>query len=99
MSNKFCCDNMTYYVKKNSEINYDKIFRAFFLRLIWDEHNCTRQQLSYCPWCGSKLAKDLDGVWSKILREEYVITDPNFDDKDKVPEEFYTDEWWKKRGL
>jgi hypothetical protein len=33
------------------------------------------------------------------LREEYGIKDPIFDDKDKVPPEFETDEWWKKRGL
>ncbi len=49
--------------------------------------------------CDNKLPRNLDNEWSKILREEYGITDPNFDDKDKVPEEFYTDEWWKKRGL
>jgi hypothetical protein len=98
-SDCFCCYNMEYYVNKNREISYDIKFRSFHLRLEDDEHYCTRQQLYYCPWCGTKLPEDLDGVWSKTLREEYNIHDPIFDDANKVPPEFKTDEWWKKRGL
>ena len=37
--------------------------------------------------------------WDEILEKEYGITEPFFEDKDRVPPEFWTDEWWKKRGL
>ena len=89
---------MNYFVLENKEINYSNALRFYSLRLADDPYgsNCL---LLYCPWCGTKLPKDLDGVWSETLKREYGIKDPIFDDADKVPPEFRTDEWWKKRGL
>lgn len=59
------------------------------------------EHLFYCPWCGKKLPKKLNSKWDEILEKEYGITDPFFNEKDKakMPKEFWTDEWWKKRGL
>lgn len=94
----FCCTVMEYYVSENKEIEFDAKLRSISLRLSDDMHG-TNQPLHYCPWCGTKLPKDFDGIWSKILKEEYNLSDPLFDDADKVPTEFRTDEWWKKRGL
>ena len=34
-----------------------------------------------------------------MLEDEYGITDPHDKEYDKVPAEFKTDEWWKKKGL
>ncbi|AIL66121.1 hypothetical protein NOVO_09035 [Rickettsiales bacterium Ac37b] len=93
-----CCDNMRYYVKENKEINYDPSLRSYDMRVSEDRRG-TSQELYYCPWCGIKLPKELNTEWFKALREEYGIKDPIFDDADKVPPEFHTDEWWKKRGL
>ncbi len=43
--------------------------------------------------------KDLTTKWYEILEKEYTIVDPHGVDANKVPTEFFTDEWWKKRGL
>ena len=53
----------------------------------------------YCPFCGAKLPKELSDEWFDILEKEYGIDDPHDSQRDKVPAEFWTDEWWKKRGL
>ncbi len=55
--------------------------------------------MEYCPYCGKKMPKTLWNEWYSILKKEYGIIDPLVDDEDKVPKEFWTDEWWKKRGL
>ncbi|AIL64644.1 hypothetical protein NOVO_01210 [Rickettsiales bacterium Ac37b] len=94
----FCCGNMEYYVKENKEITYDIHLRYYGLKLA-DDDSGTVQQLFYCPWCGTKLPKSLELKWVQVLNEEYNIKDPIFDDADKIPSEFYTDEWWKKRDI
>ena len=101
-NNEFCCDAMdasiNNYDKATPLIEYDKSTRNYdFLR--FNHPNGTHQILYYCPWCGKKLPKELDEEWEDMLEEEYGITDPFDEDKDKVPKEFWTDEWWKKRGL
>jgi hypothetical protein len=49
--------------------------------------------LVYCPFCGKKLPKDLiDEHFDAIRDETGKPLDP-------IPEEFNSDEWWKKRGL
>jgi hypothetical protein len=62
--------------------------------------NRARQGVDYCPWCGTKLPESLFDTRFDILEKEYGIDSP-YDDKqkDKIPAEFLTDEWWKKRGL
>ena len=96
---KYCCSNFEHYVIKGTELEYDPQFHAYYLILNHSEHMCTHQELYFCPWCGSKLPQDLGDMWSKILKEEYGIMDPIVKDKDRIPHEFQTDEWWKKRGL
>ena len=54
--------------------------------------------IKFCPWCGEKLPKELDDEWGTILEKEYGIKMPGLN-KDKVPQEFLTEDWWKKRGL
>jgi Domain of unknown function (DUF6980) len=58
-------------------------------------------QMNYCYLCGKKFPFDLNDEWERILREEYNIDDP-YNDKEqikRIPAEFQTEEWWKKRGL
>jgi hypothetical protein len=45
------------------------------------------------------LGKVIYNAWCDILKKEYGINDPGGSEADKVPAEFQTDEWWKKRGL
>jgi hypothetical protein len=58
-----------------------------------------RYSLKYCPWCGVEFPKTLGDEWMDTVRDELGLEDPADDDRDKVTEEFRTDEWWKKRGL
>lgn len=56
--------------------------------------------LSYCPWCGKKLPKDLMDEWQNEIGQKFGIK--NALDKEelkKVPQEYMTEEWWVKRGL
>jgi hypothetical protein len=49
--------------------------------------------LVYCPFCGKKLPKDL-------VDEHFdAVRDNTGKPLDPLPEEFKTDEWWRKRGL
>jgi len=56
-------------------------------------------KIYYFPFCGTKLPFDLADKWYEVLEKEYGITDPSVNDYNKVPPEFRTDEWWKKREL
>ncbi len=94
----YCCERMEYYAERNKEIYHNSCSRCFAMKLEPDT-GYSYQELWYCPWCGVKLPKDLGRIWMEVLKEEYGLKDPIFDDKDKVPPEFHTDEWWKKRGL
>ncbi len=54
----------------------------------------------FCTYCGTKLPQNLAEEWADILEQEYEITDPSESkQKNLIPAEFKTDEWWKKRGL
>lgn len=56
--------------------------------------------IKFCPFCSATLPKDLTSIWFEILEKEYGIDDPYDDEQKKcIPQEFMTDEWWKKRGL
>ena len=53
----------------------------------------------YCPWCGTILPTSLSKQWYAILATEYAIEIPDLPkNAAKIPAEFKTDEWWKKRG-
>lgn len=100
---KFCCDIMESYILQENDctdqsIYYNQATRRYNLRIINSSYG-THEKILYCPWCGTKLPQNLGGVWSKTLKDEFNITDPHVDESHLVPEEFKTDEWWKKRGL
>jgi hypothetical protein len=58
------------------------------------------QQIEYCPWCGSKLPKELRDEWYQELEGllgEQIYEIENLDDS--VPKEFHDEKWWVKKGL
>ena len=56
------------------------------------------RMLNYCPFCGKKLLANLYYEYEEYL-EKAVGKDFCDITEDEIPEEFKTDEWWKKRGL
>lgn len=93
---KYCCKDMEFHINEREKlIYYSDAKRYYALNFSRD----TIQLIDYCPWCGNLLPKSLMKEWSKTLRNEYAIEDPAFADPQEIPEEFKTDEWWKKRGL
>jgi hypothetical protein len=93
-----CCQNMdAYATEANCLVKYDPSDRSYHFILNDDPHG-THQVMWFCPWCGSKLPEELGEEWGRILKADFGIEEP-FREWDRVPPEFKTDEWWKKRGL
>jgi hypothetical protein len=100
---KHCCGHMDKYTINGEEdpiIEYESSIRSYtFLLRESNEYIGVNQRLWYCPWCGTKLPEDLIDEWGETLEREYGLTEKERDEGSKIPEEFKTDEWWKKRGL
>ena len=96
---KHCCENMTDVLLENRlYIGYNPKFREYFVNRKDDKMIVFG--LIYCPWCAKKLPISVRSQWFEALEKEYGLDDPWSDEQDKLlPEEFKTDEWWKKRGL
>ena len=105
---KFCCKNFPSKYKNGIISFYDKRKDVSFI--LYKPR--TREYLSihkgnigfditYCPFCGTKMPKELSDEWLDVLEKEYGLDDacPSEHDDPRIPPEFWTDEWWKKRGL
>lgn len=79
----YCMDYGTVY--KNTETGEDSLVLGEFLK--------------YCPWCGIELPKSLWDRWYEEIEKLGFELPLEPDDYDKIPKEYMTDEWWKKRGL
>src|ERR1700722_5993915 len=95
-----CCDELIRSLNDcSNHLHYSRKYRQYGIRRVGSTSiTC----IDYCPWCGKKLPKSLDDEWDEVLKNEYGITIDNpWDKKEmrKVPAEFLTDEWWKKRSL
>jgi hypothetical protein len=81
-------------------LEYEPTTRSYHFLLYENNKYCgTRYQLKYCPWCGKKLPEDLCNQFEEIMEKEYGLTVSEVNRGVDIPEEFKTDEWWKKRGL
>jgi hypothetical protein len=83
----------THTIGKEKVIYYDCITRCYAIRI----SKRVVQSIRFCPWCGIKLPTDLTNELSTILLDQLKLDDI-FDDP-RMPAEFKTDEWWKKRNL
>ena len=95
----YCCDVMQSHIELGEFIYYPKhrCVCCFFRRRRRRE-GYGQRMLDFCPFCGTKLPYNLYNKYAeeleKAVGKEYCdITE------DEIPEEFKTDEWWKKRGL
>jgi len=104
---KHCCNkmekrliNLADFETKNHSIIYDSSWRIYAINYkVPGGRDDKAIDIFYCPWCGTKLPLELNNKWFETLEVECSITDPSGDEYDKVPSEFRTDEWWRKRNL
>ena len=91
-TNIACCLAM-YYDLEDGYIMYDPVLNCMSYKTTTMPSE-DRQVMAYCPHCGSKLPDYNDEFFSEA--EKIVGKDG---DLDELPEEFRTDEWWRKRGI
>jgi hypothetical protein len=79
-------------------LEYYPIAREYAITL---KHSPAIQGITYCPWCVKELPCSLRDDYYEILEKEYGIIHPEFDIQadPRIPEDFKSDAWWKKRGL
>jgi hypothetical protein len=96
----FCCFDMDSMINEGEEplynVKYNPTRREYYLKSLVGPYAMI---LQYCPWCGSKLPESLRKQWYAILRTEFHLNPNDPDDEVKIPQEFLSDEWWKKRAL
>lgn len=90
-----CCEQFAFHLQEKEKIIvYQPYFRLYLLRAnYWNTAT-----IYFCPWCGNKLPENLANSFFETIQTELetlVMTD----ELHKLPQEFQTDEWWKKRGL
>ena len=95
MNSKICCDTMYNIIENCKVIEFVDYTREYDL-VTSDK---TVKALNFCPFCGQKLDKRLNTEYYDILYNEYGIEYPEANEADKVPEEFKSDKWWRKRDL
>ena len=100
--NNHCCETMKDQVNINCKIHadpfgcpdilitYNKKFDEY--GLIIHDGGSASTEITYCPWCGTKLPESKRDLWFENL-EELGFDDPV---EQSIPEEFKTDKWYKK---
>ncbi len=94
----YCCETFAALLKSQKvKVFYSAEMRYYTLATV---SYSGYQRLYYCFCCGKKFPKDLWAKWHSILKKEYKVKDPwEAAYEGKIPQEFMTDEWWKKRSL
>jgi len=102
----FCCDEIYNVLLGENDGNcelcfgYEPVFREYFIDIRF-EYGGAVKLIKHCPWCGSKFLGSLRDKWFDTLEKEYKIeTDiGEYKERSDIPQEFKSDEWWKKRNL
>ena len=98
-NNKPCCKLIEQCLNDiQVPLKYKPIFREYYMPLI--NNKGVMYTIYSCPWCGTKLPKDLRDEWFDILENEYKLEPTSdLDNVKGLPEEFRSDQWWKNRNL
>jgi hypothetical protein len=92
-----CCLTMdAELAKKGAILCYSQRYREYGIKI---PQSTGYMIMDYCLSCGKKLPFSVRDEWFDILEKEYGLESPMEEDKKKVPQEFWTEEWWKTRGL
>jgi hypothetical protein len=96
---KHCCENLEKFVSEG-EISLFFSSRERFYGINYKPRTGGGIQLiEYCPWCGTKLPKNLIDEYAELVFDELGLDPLDTNYNKKMPKEFKTDEWWKNRGL
>lgn len=90
-----CCQFMAAY---SNELDGLILYRPYFREYTVKVGNNILQRIHWCPWCGNSLPPYLSDIFFKTIQKELGV-DIGLSEIKNLPEEFQTDEWWKKRGL
>jgi hypothetical protein len=97
---KHCCELMTEFLEDpRIPLFYRPYLREYYMPM---KRTTTIQCIFFCPWCGIRLPKDLSNEFFDIFYDELklrLVKNLGTLETPGLPEEFKTDEWWKKRGL
>jgi hypothetical protein len=107
MKNVFCCEGLQAIVEDpKCALKYRAYTRDFiltvpeYLRVKKKNVVYSNYKLSHCPRCGTKFPESLADEWYDIIEKELGIDGLIGQDQEHlIPEEYKTDEWWKKRRL
>lgn len=104
---KFCCEDIEKYVEYECTTHkniFDCYDHLFIYNKIYDEYGVIIHDggssyiaINYCPFCGAKLPDSKREAYFDLLEQKGIWNGK--DTKEEIPEEFKTDEWWKKRRL
>ena len=106
----WCCNDLKRAItyedapEPGSIVLYRHVWREFSIPSGDITSKETPDAIYYCPYCGSRLPRSLWDEWYNALEDEYNLfyderTEYHDDFLRRVPPEFRSDEWWKKRGL
>ncbi|MCP4343986.1 MAG: hypothetical protein GY795_00490 [Desulfobacterales bacterium] len=94
-----CCNEMVNTLEQDElHFGYNPVRRNYFIDYRKEFGEGSAYRIKYCPWCRAKLPKPLGEKRLELLDEIFGDYD-EITHADQLPEEFKTDEWWKKRGL
>ncbi len=96
-----CCLDMAYAISypvetlhqgRNRVLDWEACLDEYLIPISYDGYKATI--INYCPFCGSRLPKSKKDLWYKTLY------DMGYDDpgEQSLPEEFYSDKWWRKQN-
>ena len=100
-----CCEVMQGILERGaSALRYLPSVRMYIIYEVIEQQKCLRyggcNAINYCPWCSSALPSSLHDTMESVLINELRLEDPWAPENEHlIPQEFKTDEWWKKRGL
>ena len=105
---KYCCNDLRYHLEHKCEVHddvFDCLDHLFYYSRTFDEYGIIIHDggssyisIQYCPFCGTKFRPSKRDQYFDILETELKISSEDISEG-RIPEEFKTDEWWKKRGL
>ena len=91
--NSYCCKEMGFHLEQEElPITYTPKYREYGID--YTDGSGSTQLINFCPWCGFRLPDKLSNEWFRSL--ESMGLEPY---ESEIPQEYRSDDWWKKRKL